>query len=152
LIDGYTEQLEEARALARTFNKKGRPLLSALSLSALEQDLEPRIEEAQKKVEGVTGVPPLVQRLLSAQDPAEVWDGVEATEDSLARPGLTLEQKREAIRMLVTVRLFKASKPGIRSIEPGRVGLAFRGDPAFRDRPLPARVTWSAPGSDSGTG
>jgi hypothetical protein len=151
LIGGYTEQLEEARALAKTFNKQGRPLLSARSLSALEQDLEPRIEEEQKKVERVTGVSPLLQRLLAAQDPAEVWDGTEATEDSPARDGLTLEQKREAIRMLVTVRLFKASKQGIRSVEPGRIKLAFRGDPAFRDRPLPARVTWNAPGSDSGT-
>jgi DNA invertase Pin-like site-specific DNA recombinase len=151
LIDGYTEQLEEARALAKTFNKQRRPLLSARSLSALEQDLEPRIEEEQKKVERVTGVSPLLQRLLAAQDPAEVWDGTEATEDSPARDGLTLEQKREAIRMLVTVRLFKASKQGIRTVEPGRIKLAFRGDPAFRDRPLPARVTWNAPGSDSGT-
>ncbi|MGW1533937.1 recombinase family protein [Streptomyces aureus] len=150
LIDAYNEQLDEARELARTFNDKGRPLLSARSLSALEQDLEPRIEEAQKKVEGVTGVSPLVQRLLSAQDPAEVWDGVEATEDSPARAGLTLEQKREAIRMLVTIRLFKASRPGVRAIEPERIKLAFRGDPAFRDQPLPARATWNAPGSGSG--
>jgi hypothetical protein len=132
LIDGYTEQLDEARALAKTFNKNGRPLLSARSLSALEQDLEPRIEEEQKKVEGVTGISPLLQRLLSAQDPAEVWDGVDASEDSAARLGLTLEQKREAIRTLVTVRLYKASQPGIRSIEPGRIRLAFRGDPEFK--------------------
>lgn len=138
LIDAYTEQLEEARALARTFNDKGRPLLSARSLSSLEQDLEPRIEEAQKQVEGVTGVPPLVQRLLSAQDPAEVW------------VGLMLEQKREVLRLLVTVRLFKATQPGIRSIEPGRIRLAFRGAPDFRDGPLP-RGPECAPAAGAGT-
>jgi len=152
LIDSYNEQLDEARELARTFTDAGRPLLSARSLADLEQNLEPRIEAEQKKVEAVTGVPPLLQRLLNAQDPAEVWDGVEAAEDSPARSGLTLEQKREAIRLLVTVRLFKASKPGIRSIEPGRIRLAFRGDPTFRERALPARVSWSDPAAEPGTG
>jgi len=151
LIDGYNEQLEEARELARTFNAQGRPLLSARSLASLEQDLEPRVEAEQKKVEAVTGLPPLLQRLLSAQDPAEVWDGVEAAEDAPARPGLTLEQKREAIRLLVTVRLYKARVVGVRSIEPGRIRLAFRGDPEFRERPLPARVTWNDPAAEPGT-
>jgi DNA invertase Pin-like site-specific DNA recombinase len=138
---GDTAELEEARVMANTRHPDGRPLLSLASLSQKELDLLPRIEKLQKQVESVTGVPELVQRLLAAPDPEVVWDGVPATEDAPARPGLTLEQKREAIRSIVTVRLFKARARGVKRIEPGRVQLSFVGEPGFRDRPLRAPAT-----------
>lgn len=139
LINGYEEQLAEARALAKQFDPEtGRPKLSVASLADMEQTLGPRLEAERKKLSQATGVSPVVMELLSAEDPDAVWNGRPATEAAPGRPGLTVEQKREVIRKIVTVRLYKASRPGIRVIEPGRLRLSFAGQPGFRDRPLRA--------------
>lgn len=144
LINGYEEQLAEARALAEDFDEEtGRPKLSAASLAGMEQRLEPKLERERKKLLGLSGVSPLLLRLLEADDPDDVWNGSVATRVSPAVPALTLEQKREVIRKVVTVRLRKASRRGIRHVEPGRIALAFAGEPGFRDRPL--RAPGSAP-------
>jgi hypothetical protein len=45
-----------------------------------------------------------------------------------------LEQKREVIREVVTVRLYKASRLGMRELEPGRITLSFVGEPGFVGR------------------
>lgn len=141
LLDVYTAELDEARALASTRNADGRPLLSVASLSQKELDLLPRIEKLQEQLTSITGASELVQRLLAAKDPDEVWNGVPETDVAPARPGLSLEQKRQAIRQIVTVRLFKARARGVKRIEPGRVQLAFVGDEGFRDRRLRAPAT-----------
>ena len=137
LVDAYTAELTEARTLARTRNQQGRPRLSAVSLALLEEDLLPRIEEAQARLERVSGVPAFVQRLLSAKDPAEVWDGTPATDVAPEKSGLTLEQKRQALRLIVTVRVDRAPEGGRRGPE-HRVRLSFRDEPGFRERPLRA--------------
>jgi site-specific DNA recombinase len=127
LLDVYREELEEARALNRTRNEQGRPLLSLTSLSQKELELLPKIEELEARLETATGVPLLVQQLLGAPDPEDVWSGTETSQ------GLTLEQKREAIRQIVTVRVFKATRPGRqKSIDPNRVQLSFIGSAGFR--------------------
>ncbi|NED73315.1 recombinase family protein [Streptomyces sp. SID9944] len=126
-LDLYEEELEEARELNRRRNEQGRPLLSLASLSAKELDLLPKIEELQSRLQSMTGVPLLVQRLVNASDIEELWYG---RNDS---PGLSLEQKREAIRAIVTVRVFKATRPGrAKYLDVDRVQLSFVGSGGFR--------------------
>jgi hypothetical protein len=127
LINAYEEQLAEARQQAEEYDEEtGRFKLSASSLASMEQRLTPKLEQARKQLQDLTGVSPLLLRLLDAEDPDVVWNE------------LTLEQQREVIRKVVTVRLYKARTPGARKLEPGRVRLAFFGEPDFRGRPLRA--------------
>ncbi|GAB2731404.1 recombinase family protein [Streptomyces bullii] len=160
-INAYEEQLNEARQQAEEFDEEtGRFKLSASSLASLEQRLVPKLEQERKKLQEMTGVSPLLLSLLNAPDPEVVWNGRPATETEPEVPGLSLEQQREVIRKVVTVRLHKASRPGIRTLEPGRITLAFVGQPGFRDRPLraPASVpvqalrSVPAPATSPGTG
>lgn len=133
MINGYEEQLLEARGLAEDFDTAtGRPKLSAASLASMEQKLGPKLEAERRKLQGLTGVSPLLLGLLEADDPDLMWNGCPATETEPARPGLTLEQKREVIRNVVTVRLYKASRRGSNRVETGRIRLAFAGEPGFR--------------------
>lgn len=124
LVNGYEEQLREARELAKTFDARtGRPRLSVVALAELEHDLEPLLEAERRKLRGPSGVSPLLLRML--EEPDAEWNGTDG------RPGLSLEQRRYIIRSVVTVRLHKASRAGVRGIEPGRVTLSFLGQPGF---------------------
>ncbi|MEV3857795.1 recombinase family protein [Streptomyces sp. NPDC050095] len=129
LLSVYQDELTEARRLAATRNEQGRPLLSLASLSATELELMPKIEELENRLQKATGVPLLVQKLLAATDPEAMWNG---TADEPGRPGssgLSLEQKREAVRQLVTIRVYSGKgKPPISK----RVKLSFVGTPDFR--------------------
>jgi len=159
LINGYEEQLREARKLAMTFDSEsGRPKLSATALAEMEQAIAPRLEAERKKLEAPKGVSPLLMRLLTANDPDVVWNGRPPTDSEPEVLGLSLEQKREVIRSVVTVRLHKASRLGLRVLEPGRITLSFVGEPGFMARRPPAPVLALAeePGQggalDGGTG
>lgn len=153
LVNGYVEQLQEARGLARTFDPDtGRPRLSAVALADLEQAIEPLLEAERKKLEPSRGVSPVLLRLLTAEDPDVVWNGRPATDDRPGVQGLTLEQKREVLRTVVTVRLHKASHLGVRRLEPGRITLAFVGQSGFRDRPLRVPVSVPVPAEARGAG
>lgn len=120
-LKGMQDQLDDARRQARTFDAEGRPGLSVMSLASLEKELAPLIGEQQDKVEASSGVPPLVRQLMDSPDIESMW------EDDLVLP-----QQREVIRTIVTVRLRKASRRGIRTVEPGRVELSFVGQPGFK--------------------
>jgi DNA invertase Pin-like site-specific DNA recombinase len=147
MINGYEEQLREARALAETFDREtGRPMLSVASLASMEQKLEPKLEAERKKLQEFTGASPLLLSMLEAEDPDAVWNGQPPSEDGPGSPGLSLEQKREVIRTVVTVRLHKARKAGVRKLEPGRIRLSFVGEAGFRDRPLRVPGTSRAQG------
>ncbi|MFJ8145981.1 recombinase family protein [Streptomyces sp. NPDC096048] len=154
LINSYEEQLAEARKLAQTFDEKtGRFKLSAMSLSGIEAQVEPRLEAERKKLQSTTGTSPLLLRMLN-EDPESVWNGRPASENRPEAPGLTLEQKREVIQSVVTVRLYKAKTPGERKLKPGRIRLSWVGEPGFRARPLRAPATAPLPGpraASSGT-
>jgi hypothetical protein len=142
LINGYEEQLEEARALSRDFDPQtGRPKLSAVSLAGMEHELEPKLEQERKKIRELTGVSPLLLGLLEADDPDAMWNGRPATESEPEVVALTLDQKREVIRKVVTVRLFKATNLGSHKFDPERIRLSFVGQPEFRARPLRAPAT-----------
>ncbi|MFD4257784.1 recombinase family protein [Streptomyces sp. NPDC058534] len=146
-INAFEEQLREARQQAEEYDDEtGRFKLSAASLASMELRLMPKLEAERKKLQGLTGVSPLLLSLLSAPDPDVVWSGRTATVDEEAVPALTLEQKREVIRSVVTVRLYKAPRRGARRIEPGRVRLSWVGEPGFRDRPLRAPESAPVPG------
>jgi DNA invertase Pin-like site-specific DNA recombinase len=141
MLNLYEEELEEARELNRRRNEQGRPLLSLTSLSAKELELLPKIEELQSKLQAVTGVPLLVQQLVGAADPEELWFGTDTS------AGLSLEKKREAIREIVTVRVYKALRPGrAKSLDPARVKLSFIGSEGFRAPRSRARGTARAEG------
>lgn len=133
LLGVYEEELEEARRLNRTRNDQGRPLLSLESLSQKELELLPEIERLRGRLESVTGVPLLIQQLLDAPDPEAVWNG------SVKAPGLSMEQRREAIRRIVTVRLFRAAKPGSSRIDRSRIRLSFIGEAGFVAKPASRR-------------
>jgi len=131
LLAVYQGELDEARSLNGQRNKEGRPLLSLTSLSQIELELLPKIEELEKNLQSATGVPLLVHQLLSEVDPQDTWNA------------LDLNQRREAIRRIVTIRVFKARKRGRQiGIDPDRVELSFVGSAGFRDS-LP-RAPWSA--------
>lgn len=130
LINGYEEQLDEARSLAEDFDETtGRPRLSAASLASLEQRLGPKLDATRKRLRDLTGVSPLLLDMLNAEDPEAVWYGSSAAG---GRPGLTLEQKREILRKVVTVRLYRATAAGTRRVDLQRLRLSFAGEPGFR--------------------
>lgn len=146
-INAFEEQLREARQQAEEYDDEtGRFRLSPTSLAAIESKLEPKLTQERNKLKSLTGMSPLLLRMLEAADPELVWNGRPADDDAAAVPGLTLEQKREVIRSVVTVRLHKARYPGVRKLEPGRVSLTFVGQDGFRARPLRAPVTAPLPG------
>ncbi|MGW2550627.1 recombinase family protein [Streptomyces sp. NPDC001635] len=139
LINAYEEQLAEARQQAETFDEEtGRFKLSAASLASLESKLAPKLEAERKKVQASAGVSPLLLRLLESRDPDEVWNGRPEADGRPALPGLSLEQKREVIRRVVTVRLYKAQASGRRALDDGRIRLSFFGEPDFRAERLRA--------------
>ncbi|MGA6223532.1 recombinase family protein [Streptomyces umbrinus] len=145
LIAGLEGQLAEARALAEDFDEEtGRPRLSATSLASMEAKLEPKLVQQRQLLKVTTGVSPLLLRMLEAKDPQEVWNG---GPDS---PGLSLEQKREIIRSVVTVRLDPAPVRGLNRVDVSRVRLAFAGEPGFRVRLPRARGTVRAAAPRSG--
>ncbi|MFJ4681984.1 recombinase family protein [Streptomyces sp. NPDC088789] len=145
-INAFEEQLREARAQAEEYDDElGRFKLSATSLASMERRLEPVLEKEQRKLRSLTGVSPLLLRMLEAEDPDAVWNGRAETPEKPAVEGLTLDQKREVLRLVVTVRLHKASRQGVRKLEPGRITLAFAGQPGFRARPLRAHGSVPAP-------
>jgi hypothetical protein len=136
-INAYEEQLAKSRALAREWDDQGgRFKLSPESLSDLEARLEPMLEAERKVLRTATGLSPVVHRLLDATDPDVMWNGREATAEAPAVPGLTLEQRREVIRKVVTVRVGKTKKLGSNKPDLNRIELSFVGEPGFRAQPL----------------
>jgi hypothetical protein len=153
LINAYEEQLAEARKLAETFDEDaGRFKLSSALLASMESKLTPKLDAARKKLKSFTGVSPVLLSLLEAKDPDVVWNGRPESGGRAAVPGLALEQKREVIREVVTVRLYKAQASGRRKLDDGRIRLSFFGEPGFRDRPLrvPAPVGAEVPAEGTG--
>jgi hypothetical protein len=144
LINAYEEQLREARAQAEEYDEEaGRFKLSSVTLASMESRLEPKLEAARKKLQTFTGASPLLLRLLEAKDPELVWNGRPDAEGGAAEPGLTIEQKREVIRKVVTVRLYKVKGSGRSLLDGRRVRLSFAGEPGFRAGPL--RVPGTGP-------
>ncbi len=127
--EALTRQLREARERAGTFDELGQPKLSLDSLSVLEARLRPAIAAADEAAHRV-GVPPILRDLAGRPDAEAAWEA------------LDMSQKRTVLRQIVTVRVFKARAPGVKVIEPGRVTLAFIGEPGFKggSRPAPADV------------
>lgn len=116
-------QLREARKQARTLRPDGKGMLLSIdSLSDLEADLTPQIARAEAEAEPAH-VPALLRDLLGKPRPDvdQAWNSK-----------LTLPQRRMILRMVVTIRLFKASRRGVRVIEPGRITLSFYGEPGFK--------------------
>ena len=122
-LEALRGQLAEARNLAGQFDPvTHQPRLSVGSLVALEEQVLPRIRQAEAEV----------QRLAASGDPVV---------DTLVAPGevdvegawaeLTVAQKRHALRRLVRVTLNRAQQRGTRRFEPGRVELLFAGQPGF---------------------
>lgn len=143
LINAYEEQLAEAQQQAETFDEEtGRFKLSASALASMESRLGPKLAEARKKLQSFSGVSPLLLRLLEAKDPDAVWSGRPEVDGQPGVPGLSIEQKREVIRKVVTVRLHKAPATGRRNLD-GRVRLSFVGEAGFRAERL--RAPESAP-------
>jgi hypothetical protein len=136
-------QLTEAREKATTFKDDGMtPLLSIESLATMEERLLPQIAAAAEEAKQTTA-PPLVRRLVGRPDAGERWDE------------LSIEQKRTVLRKVVNIRLNKARTRGVRTIEPGRITMVYRGTPGFRDQPRYARgsvpAPAPAPAAESGT-
>lgn len=112
------DQLDDARKAATTF-KDGKPQLSIASLAAIEGQLEPLIDAARLTTEE-TSAPPLLRGLVGQADIDRRWED------------LVIEQRRMVLRLVVNIRLYRASARGKRTIEPGRIGLTFVGQPGFK--------------------
>lgn len=133
LINAYEEQIAEAREMAASYDEEaGCFKMSAASLASMELRLVPKLEAAQKKLKNQAGISPLLLTLLEARDPDLVWNG----DPKKGVPGITVEQKREVIRGIVTVRLYRAKASGRRKLDDGRIGLSFFGEPGFRAQRL----------------
>jgi site-specific DNA recombinase len=133
LINAYEEQLAEARQMAETYDEEtGRFKMSAASLASLEFRLVPKLEAARRKLKSQSGISPVLLTLLEARDPDLVWNG----DPEVGVPGITLEQKREVIRSVVTVRLYRARASGRRRLDGDRIRLSFFGEPGFRAQRL----------------
>jgi DNA invertase Pin-like site-specific DNA recombinase len=114
------DQLADARARATTIRDDGTPALSLDSLTEIEDRLRPMIARAETESEEVA-VPPLLRQFMG-QDREAV---------DLLWSGLTIEQQRAVLRLIVNIRLHKAARPGTKKIEPGRITLTFVGEPGF---------------------
>jgi DNA invertase Pin-like site-specific DNA recombinase len=157
LVNAYEEQLAEARELTRTISPvTGRMRMSASSLADMEEQIQPLLDAERAKLRSITGVSPLVLRMLESPDPDAVWNGRPATETEPAVQGLTLDQKREIIRKVVTIRLHRSTNLGSNRPDVSRIRLAFAGEPGFRNRPhrvpAPALADAAAPGPGAGSG
>ncbi|MEU3254233.1 recombinase family protein [Streptomyces sp. NPDC006997] len=132
------DQLRDARARAKQLRPDGQGMmLSIESLADIEAGLTPEIEKARAESRQLN-VPPVLQRLLGKPRPDvdKAWNK------------LTLPQRRLVLRLVVTIRLFKARTQGVRKIEPGRITLSFYGEPGFRAHQVASRPAVS----DAGTG
>ncbi|MCX5197174.1 recombinase family protein [Streptomyces sp. NBC_00249] len=138
-LKGLEGQLREAEEAATTFDATGTPGLSIAMLNATELRLKPLIAAAQQAAKPRV-VPAVVRALLTSKDPYALWEEYD------------LQQQRAVIRLCMTVRLHKASGPGVRSIQPGRVTIAYQGEPGFmgglrRGRALPPDRESGLPGA-----
>jgi hypothetical protein len=97
-------------------------VLSIDSLTGLEGELTPQIDRAREESRSLH-VPALLRDLLGKPraDVDRAWNEV-----------LTLPQRRMILRLVVTIRLYKASSRGVRGIEPGRIRLSYFGEPGFK--------------------
>ncbi|MFM9473992.1 recombinase family protein [Streptomyces scabiei] len=117
------EQLEAARKQARTLRPDGMGMLLSIdSLTGLEAELTPQIDRAREESRSLH-VPALLRDLLGKPraDVDRAWNEV-----------LTLPQRRMILRMVVTIRLYKASSRGVRGVKPGRIRLSYFGEPDFK--------------------
>lgn len=121
-VSALTAQLTEARELAGQLDADNRPRLSAGSLADLERRILPQLQAATAEAD-VSGPPPLLQPLVGRPDTELAWSR------------LDIPQQRKVLRQIVTIRLFRASRRGVRFIAPGRVRLSFIGQPGFRGQP-----------------
>lgn len=112
------QQLDEARELAAKFGPDGVPQLSVASLAAMEAALMPQIAAADS-VAVPRELPPVLVPFVDAEDVERVWGE------------LDINQRRSVVRAAVTVRVWKAGSKGARTLRPGRVTLAFAGQPGF---------------------
>ncbi len=122
-------QLEDARAKAQKLRPDGTEMLLSIdSLASIESSLLPQIDKARAEAEQAH-VPEILRGLLGRPRPDvdQAWNR------------LSLAERRLVLRKVVTIRLFKARKPGIRTIEPGRVTLSFYGEPGFKARSARSR-------------
>ncbi|MBD0837406.1 recombinase family protein [Streptomyces sp. TRM68416] len=116
-------QLKDARKKARTLREDGKGMLLSIdSLAELEAELTPQIEKARTASQPAH-VPEILRELIGKPRPDV---------DRAWNLKLTLPQRRMILRLVVTVRLFKASRRGVRTIEPGRITLSFFGEPGFK--------------------
>jgi site-specific DNA recombinase len=119
-LAGLERQLAEAQAMAGEFDERGDPQLSVSSLAVLEKRLMPLIAAARADAVPPQGMPPVLLRLVSADDVGEAWEEMD------------LEQQRSAIRHMVTVRVHRAAQQGARKIARERVTYSWYGEPGFR--------------------
>ncbi len=110
--------MEQAEVAAATFDENGAPAMSIAALSRLEARLTPLIAAA-KQAARPRVVPNVLLDLLETDDVDGLWNDYD------------LQQQRAVLRLCVTVRLHVSPVRGVRSIEPGRVTMAFRGQPGF---------------------
>ncbi|TGZ14676.1 hypothetical protein DV517_61590 [Streptomyces sp. S816] len=139
LINAYEEQLADARRQAVDYDEvAGQFRMSATTLASLEAALQPKLDAARRKLQSFTGVSPLLLKMLEAADPETVWNGCPAAGEQPGVPSLSLEQKREVIKEVVTVRLYKAASSKHRKRDSSRIRLSFVGESGFRAQRLRA--------------
>lgn len=117
-LEALVRQLARARELASEIGPTGEPQLSVEALVDMEARLLPQIKQA--RVDTATRhLPEDVANLAGNPDAAAVWDD------------LTMSAKRAVVREVVTVKVFAARAKGVRTLEPGRITMAFRGEPGW---------------------
>jgi DNA invertase Pin-like site-specific DNA recombinase len=105
-VDEIRRRLDEAAAAYANGD------LSLPMLTKIEADLNVKFAEAQKRAR-YAGLPSSVAEMVQG-DPGAVWDR------------LTVEQRRDVLRSLVTVRVDRVEVPGRRGFDPKSVTILWR--------------------------
>jgi DNA invertase Pin-like site-specific DNA recombinase len=127
------QEVKELKArLATFYAQAAKGKLTAVGLATIEGELLPQIEKAEWRSRAVD-VPPLLRKLVGP-DVEQRWER------------LTIAQQREAVSLVMEIRLAKTYK-GARTFDPNRLaGSRWRGDSkTWGEHWADAGLTWAAP-------
>lgn len=134
--DAFKEVRELQKRLDRFVDRAADGEISDESLGRIEARLKPQIEAAKRRANAPIRSP-LVRELVEKGNARERW------------PTFTVQQKREVIRSLCEVIIFKTPHRGMRRINPRYIGLWWIGSDAPKPTPPPPAAPL-AEGGDPG--
>lgn len=131
--DAFKEARELQARLDKFVDRAADGEISDASLGRIEARLKPQIEAATRRANASIRSP-LVRELIENGNARDKW------------PGFSMPQKREVVRSLCEVTIFKARRKGMRRINPRYIGLWWVGS----DEPKPTAPPPPVPLAEGG--